>query len=138
MPHWDASAHDPKRVPVSPVKPPLTDHAAIRAFLAKRNAKKVMEYTVINILDLLETVGEEEIGSILSDFSCPAESLKLKNFLHNNAVEFAKKKMSITHLVFDDHAQLLAYFTLTHKPSYVEGDLLSKTRQKKTVYACPV
>ena len=30
-----------------------------------------MEYTVINILDLLETVGEEEIGSILSDFSCP-------------------------------------------------------------------
>lgn len=32
----DASAHDPKREPVAPVKPPLTDHAAIRTFLARR------------------------------------------------------------------------------------------------------
>ncbi len=32
----DASAHDPKREPVAPVKPPLTDHVAIKAFLAKR------------------------------------------------------------------------------------------------------
>lgn len=32
----DASAHDPKREPVAPVNPPLTDHAAIRAFLARR------------------------------------------------------------------------------------------------------
>lgn len=32
----DASAHDPKREPVSPVEPPLTGHAAIRRFLAKR------------------------------------------------------------------------------------------------------
>ena len=36
----DASAHDPKREPVSSEKPPLTDHAAIRAFMAKRNPKK--------------------------------------------------------------------------------------------------
>ena len=89
-----------------------------------------MEYTVINILDLLETVGEDEIGSVLSDFSCP-QNPEIENFLHNNAVEFAKKKMSITHLVFDDHAQLLAYFTLTHKPSYIKGNLLSKTSQEK-------
>lgn len=32
----DASAHDPKRMPVAPVKPPLTDHNEIRAFFAKR------------------------------------------------------------------------------------------------------
>lgn len=32
----DASANDPKREPVAPVDPPLTDHAAIRAFLDKR------------------------------------------------------------------------------------------------------
>ncbi len=36
----DASAHDPKRKPVAPVDPPLTDHAAIRAFLAKRKQDK--------------------------------------------------------------------------------------------------
>lgn len=32
----DASAHDPKREPVSPVEPPLTEHDAIKRFLAKR------------------------------------------------------------------------------------------------------
>lgn len=36
----DASAHDPKRKPVAPVNPPLTDHAAIKAFLAKRKQDK--------------------------------------------------------------------------------------------------
>lgn len=36
----DASAHDPKREPAAPVKSPLTDHAAIRAFLAKRKQDK--------------------------------------------------------------------------------------------------
>ncbi len=36
----DASAHDPKRKPVASVKPPLTDHAAIKAFLAKRKQDK--------------------------------------------------------------------------------------------------
>lgn len=35
----DASAHDPKRKPIAPVKSPLTDHAAIKAFLAKREKK---------------------------------------------------------------------------------------------------
>lgn len=32
----DASANDPKREPVASLEPPLTDHAAIRAFLDKR------------------------------------------------------------------------------------------------------
>lgn len=36
----DASTHDPKRKPVAPVKPPLTDHAAIKEFLAKRKQDK--------------------------------------------------------------------------------------------------
>ena len=36
----DASAHDPKRKPVTPLKPPLTDHAAIRAFLDRRKQEE--------------------------------------------------------------------------------------------------
>jgi hypothetical protein len=32
----DASAHEPVREPVTSVKPPLTDHAAIREFMEKR------------------------------------------------------------------------------------------------------
>lgn len=87
-------------------------------------------YTVINILDMLETVGEDELSSILSDFSCPRNP-EIEHFIHNNAIEFAKRKMSITHLVFDSGARLIAYFTLTHKPSSVDGQVLSKTSRKK-------
>ena len=87
-------------------------------------------YTVINILDMLETIGEDELSSILFDFSCPM-NLEIEHFIHNNAIEFEKRKMSITHLVFDGDARLVAYFTLTHKPSSVDGRVLSKTSRKK-------
>lgn len=86
-------------------------------------------YTVINILDMLETVGEDELSSILSDFSCPRNP-EIEHFIHNNAIEFAKRKMSITHLVFDGDARLIACFTLMHKPSSVD-EVLSKTSRKK-------
>ncbi len=79
---------------------------------------------------MLETVGEDELSSILSDFSCPRNP-EIEHFIHNNAIEFAKRKMSITHLVFDSDARLIAYFTLTHKPSSVDGQVLSKTSRKK-------
>lgn len=29
------------------------------------------KYTVVNILDMLEAIGEENLSAILSDFSCP-------------------------------------------------------------------
>jgi hypothetical protein len=86
--------------------------------------------TVINILDLLESVGEDEVNRILSDFSCPRNA-EIEDFIRRSAVGFAKRKMSITYLVFDDQACLSAYFTLTHKPFLVEADLLSKTSRRK-------
>jgi hypothetical protein len=53
---------------------------------------------------MLETVGEDEVSSILSDFFCP-QNREIEYFIHNNAIDFAKKKMSITYLVIDDEAQ---------------------------------
>lgn len=47
---------------------------------------------------MLESVGEDELSSILSDFSCP-KNPEIERFIHNNAIEFAKRKMSITHTV---------------------------------------
>ncbi len=88
------------------------------------------EYTVANILDLLEIVGEDKVSFALSEFSCPRNA-EIEDFIHNNAIDFAKKKMSITHLVFDEEGQIEAFFTLTHKPSTVGDGLLSKTSQKK-------
>lgn len=67
-----------------------------------------MKYKITNILDLLEITGENELKIILSDFSCP-QNREIEKFLHNNAIEFAKRKMSITHLVFDEEGQIAAY-----------------------------
>lgn len=87
-------------------------------------------YAVANILDLLEMIGEDEVILALSEFSCPRNA-EIESFIHNSAIEFAKKKMSITYLVFDETGQIEAFFTLAHKSSVIGDGLLSKTSQKK-------
>lgn len=87
-------------------------------------------YSVFNILDMLETLGEDEVNSILSEFSCPINA-EIENYLHNNAIEFAKRKMSISYLVFNDEQELVGYFTLTHKTSIIPCESLSNTSKKK-------
>lgn len=87
-------------------------------------------HSVINILDLLDAVGEDEVKSIISDFSCP-KNKEIENYLLNNAIDFAKRKMSITYLVYDELSQFIGYFTLTHKSSLIPKDKLSITSRKK-------
>ncbi len=87
-------------------------------------------HSVINILDLLDAVGEDEVKSIISDFSCP-KNKEIENYLLNNAIDFAKRKMSITYLVYDELSQFIGYFTLTHKSSLIPKDKLSRTSRKK-------
>lgn len=87
-------------------------------------------YETINILDMIEIVGEDGTRSILSDFSCPKNS-EIEDFIKKNAIEFAKKKMSITHLVMDEKGQLAAIFTLTHKAVKIRDDVLSSSQRRK-------
>ena len=84
------------------------------------------KYEVVQILDLENIIGEDALNEILSDFSCPMND-EIENFLKCNAVDFARKKMSVTHLVFDEDGQFVAFFTLTHKPESVMASGLSKT-----------
>lgn len=70
-------------------------------------------YSVINILDLLESVGENEVSDILSGFSCP-KNQEIENFLHKNAAQFAKRKMSVTYLVFDEQQRFIGCILLLH------------------------
>lgn len=60
-----------------------------------------MDYAVVNILDYMELIGEESVVDVLSGFSCP-KNKEIENFVRNNAVEFAKRKMSITYLLLDE------------------------------------
>lgn len=89
------------------------------------------EHIIINILDLLENLGENDTKNVLSEFSCPLNP-EIEHFLQNNAIEFAKSKKSITYLVFDDEEQerFVGYFTLTHKSSLVPADFLTSSNQR--------
>lgn len=57
---------------------------------------------IVNILDWIENeaVREEEIQSVLSDFSC-SKNPEVENFIHNKAIDFAKRKTAITYLIYN-------------------------------------
>lgn len=81
-----------------------------------------MDYAVVNILDYMELIGEESVGDVLSGFSCP-KNKEIENFVRNNAVEFAKRKMSITYLLLDESSRVLAIFAVTHKAVQIWGKI---------------
>ena len=97
-----------------------------------------MNITVINILDLVRRSGEESIIKYLSSFSCQRgageESLNpdIEDFIKNDAINFAKQKVSVSHIVIDeDDGAILGYFTFTHKPLRVPASGLSNTTKRK-------
>ncbi len=53
-------------------------------------------YKIVRIMDLVESVGEEAVKDILSDFSCEyregIRNNEVEDFLYKNAVDFSKKK----------------------------------------------
>ena len=82
-----------------------------------------MSFYAVNIIDLISSVGEDEVCAALSDFQC-SKNLEIEFFLKKNAIDFAKRKISITHLILDDEGQIAAYFTLTHKPANISAFLI--------------
>ena len=88
------------------------------------------QYSIINILDLIDIVGEDEVKKSILYFKCDKNS-EIEQFIHNNAIDFAKRKISVTHLVFDIDANIAGYFTLTHKPVRVPSEFLSETSKRK-------
>ena len=90
-----------------------------------------MSFIVKNILDSLKDDGEEFLKHFLATFSCPVNP-EIEKFLKERAIDFAKRRLSITYLVTDnDDGEFLGYFTLTHKAILLDGKDFSKTMQRK-------
>lgn len=90
-----------------------------------------MRTLVTNILDDLENKGEEKVRQYLSLFSCPINPA-IENFVKNRAIDFSRRKLSVTYLVKDPaNGQMLGYFALTHKAVLIPSTNLSKTSRKK-------
>lgn len=86
--------------------------------------------TTINLLDLVDAIGEEETKNLLSDFSC-FKNQEIEKYVQINALDFARRKISMTHLVIDDLGRIAAMFALTHKAIEIAGEGLSNTTRSK-------
>lgn len=83
-----------------------------------------MGFVVSNILDLVKESGEESVKEYVSLFSCDREmeggriplNPDIEKFLKENAIQFARQKISVSYLVLDeDDGEILGYFTIAHK-----------------------
>lgn len=88
-----------------------------------------MIFYTVNIMNLISSVGEEEVRSAIANFECILNP-EIERFLKANAIDFAKRKISITHLILDSNGQIAAYFTLTHKPANISAGVLSRSAIK--------
>ncbi len=90
-----------------------------------------MSYGIENILTVIERDREDEVKADLSTFSCSANK-DIQDFLQLRAIDFAKKRISITYLVFDEESgAVVGYFTLAHNVLYVPADGLSNTVKRR-------
>lgn len=82
---------------------------------------------------MLDVYGEDSCKKILSTFVCPF-NLEIADFIHNKAVEFARRQIAVTFLVFTESEKgnvFAGYYTLANKFVTVSADTLSKTLQKR-------
>lgn len=90
------------------------------------------KYIELNLLQLVESSGEEAVQPFLSSFVCPRNK-DVEEFLHSKAVQFARQRLAMTYLVFALGIQneLVGYFTLANKFVTVDNSMLSKTMLKR-------
>lgn len=89
-----------------------------------------MNYTSINILDLMRNETPDNLQEILEEFSSPINP-EVSSFLKQSAVDFAKKYQSITYLVFGAYDELTGYFTITFRQISINCARLSRTQKKR-------
>jgi len=88
----------------------------------------------VNIQDMLKAIGEEELLRLLSDFSCPLNT-EVEDFVRKKAIDFAKRKLSITYLVMkkidEEKNVIVGIYTLSHKAIEITNANISNTTRKK-------
>ena len=90
-------------------------------------------YQKVNLLELLEEIGEDSVTDILKEFSCPYNS-DVEDFIKNKSITFAKQGLSTVWLIFasfKDEWQLCGYFALTSKYVHIDLKKLTKTMSKR-------
>lgn len=89
------------------------------------------DYAVYPISDVAISFGENFVRDLARRFSCGRND-EVDAFLRSNALEFTKRMISMTMLVFEREQQrCVGYFTLAHKPLSMPVAALNKTQLKR-------
>lgn len=91
-----------------------------------------MDYVELNLLEMLDTYGEDKLMAVLSRFICP-QNMDVETFIQTKAIQFSRQRLAMTYLVYavGDSPELVGYFTLANKFVSIDGNALSKTLQKR-------
>ena len=92
----------------------------------------VPQFSIVQLHDLIEEIGEKSTSEILADFSCPLDS-DVESFLKTKSIPHEKTDLSRTYLIMDFNdgkKELIAYFTLASKPMKLENDLSKGAKRK--------
>ena len=88
-------------------------------------------FTIRKVTELAAEYGDSFVDGVVSSFSCRFNR-EVDEFLRRNALDFARRKVSVTELVFDNETQLCAgYFTLAVNPIQIPAAALSSTQRKR-------
>lgn len=91
-------------------------------------------YVELNLLEMVEQLGENVVNNILSNFLCPLNP-DVEDFLKRNAILFSKQGISSTYLIFASYKEepvLVGYYTLANKFITVyKENLKSKNLQRR-------
>lgn len=92
-------------------------------------------FVQINLSDLLEQLGEDEVKSILSSFVCPLNA-DVEKFVKTKAVEFSRRGFSKTHLVYwttedESEKELVGYYTIASKFITIQRSVVNSKEARK-------
>lgn len=92
-------------------------------------------YLGLNLSDMITQLGENEVKSILSEFSCPMNK-DVEHFLRHTAIEFAKQGIASTYIImasYRDEYVLAGYFTLANKIFCMNRDSFPNMKWKRRI-----
>lgn len=98
-----------------------------------RSIMIISDYIQINLNDLIEQIGEDDVKNLLSSFSCPLNP-DVESFIKYKAIEFSRRGFAKTHLVFwkcKNESELVGYYSIAQKSFTLSKGSVSNSLYKK-------
>ena len=87
-------------------------------------------FLVVNIQDLIQQLGDENVFFLLNSFSAP-KNKEIEKFIQERALDFVQRKLAVTYIVLDTNGDCAAYFTLANKALEFPAVTMSQSTRKR-------